>query len=637
MTIIQKTLMAVLTLGIILVILLKPEAQLAYAANGTNETTIMEWQMMWEEPGSERGIEDMMELGDQGDWFQVSASGDYPVVPPNTTSAWIRFKLPEMSQMRPAMELKNMLAQDVVIYIDSAKVYEVHRNYVYDRNIIMVPLSSTEAGQSVYMHLKSQTMRIGLQSPIIIDNHDNMIKEGMRSDITDVVIGSSLVIISSFMLLSVIFLNRAFLPGWVSLFLVMLSIGVMILSYSTFFDKYYPELGNFMYYAFDVASAILIPTLLIFFEKIFGKGPYSLLSRFNRYLLIMMFISLFLMLVSIAWEPFRDIYTPMSMIFLGFEVVVGNIILIGSLIYYCKKKYKEAYIMAIGLGSFTLITLVEMLWYFISDELYAMMFWKYGIIFFLASLIIMLVRRIMRNYETALQYSKQLEVFNNELQRSEKIEMISHLAASIAHEVRNPLQVTRGFLQILRDKSADEKSKNYTKLAIDELDRAAEIITDFLTFAKPDLGEVTRLNLAQELQQIEAILMPFATMQGGVIQLSVEEDLFVKGNTSKFKQALINIIKNSIEALKEDGYVLIQASRTEVPDYLMITIKDNGEGIEEQDIKRLGEPYYSKKSKGTGLGLMVTYRIIEAMQGDIVINSKKGVGTEVCLRLPISN
>jgi signal transduction histidine kinase len=293
--------------------------------------------------------------------------------------------------------------------------------------------------------------------------------------------------------------------------------------------------------------------------------------------------------------------------------------------------------MAIGLGSFTLITLVEMLWYFISDELYAMMFWKYGIIFFLASLIIMLVRRIMRNYETALQYSKQLEVFNNELQRSEKIEMISHLAASIAHEVRNPLQVTRGFLQILRDKSADEKSKNYTKLAIDELDRAAEIITDFLTFAKPDLGEVTRLNLAQELQQIEAILMPFATMQGGVIQLSVEEDLFVKGNTSKFKQALINIIKNSIEALKEDGYVLIQASRTEVPDYLMITIKDNGEGIEEQDIKRLGEPYYSKKSKGTGLGLMVTYRIIEAMQGDIVINSKKGVGTEVCLRLPISN
>ncbi|MHA7967457.1 ATP-binding protein [Paenibacillus sp. CAU 1782] len=637
MTIVQKTLMAVLTLGISLILILAPGAQLTFAANATNETTITEWQMIWEVPGMELGIEEIIELGDAGEWFMVSADGDYPVVPPNITSAWIRFNLPELSQMRPSMELKNMLAQDVVIFIDSAKVYEVHRNYVYDRNTIMVPLFSAEEGESVYIQLKSQTMRIGMQSPVVIDNHDDMIKSGMRGDITDVVIGSSLVIISSFMLLSVIFLNRAFLPGWVSLFLVMLSIGVMILSYSTFFDKYYPELGNFMYYAFDVASAILIPSLLIFFEKIFGKGPYSLLSKFNRYLLIMMFASLFLMLVSIAWEPFRDIYTSISMLFLGFEVIVGNVILIGSLIYYCKKNYKEAYIMAIGLGSFTLITLVEMLWYFISDELYAMMFWKYGIIFFLASLIIMLVRRIMRNYETALQYSKQLEVFNNELQRSEKIEMISHLAASIAHEVRNPLQVTRGFLQILRDKSTEEKSKNYTKLAIDELDRAAEIITDFLTFAKPDLGEVTRLNLAQELQQIEAILMPFATMQGGVIQLSVEEDLFVKGNTSKFKQALINIIKNSIEALREDGFVLIKANRAQEPNYLMITIKDNGEGIDEQDLKRLGEPYYSKKSKGTGLGLMVTYRIIEAMQGDIVISSKKGVGTEVSLRLPISS
>lgn len=635
MSIIQKTLMAVLTLGISLMILLAPGAQLTYAANGTNGNTIIEWQMMWENPGLEWGIEEIIELGDQGDWFVVSANGDYPVVPPDITAAWIRFKLPELSQMRPAMELKNMLAQDVVIYIDSAKVYEVHRNYVYDRNRLMVPLSDDESGKYVFIHLHSQMNRLGLQSAVTVDNHGSMLETMMRSDITDVVIGSSLVIVASFMLLSVIFLNRSFLPGWVSLFLVMLSIGIMILSYSTFFDRYYPKLGNFMYYAFDVSSTILMPTLMVFYEKIFGKGPRSIISKCNRVLIISLIISLSLMVLSLFISFIDDIYSIFSMIYLAFTVIVGNVVLIYALVYYFKKRNREAIIMATGLGSFAFITIAEMVWYFASGKLHAMFYWKFGIIFFLASLIIMLVRRIMRNYETALEYSRQLELFNNELQRSEKIEMISHLAASIAHEVRNPLQVTRGFLQILRDKSTEEKAKGYTKLAIEELDRAAEIITDFLTFAKPDLGEVTRLNVAQELQQIEAILMPFATMQGGVIQLSVDEDLYINGNSSKFKQALINIIKNSIEALNDEGIVSIKVQRSVAPNYLMISIKDNGEGIDEHDLKRLGEPYYSKKSKGTGLGLMVTYRIIEAMQGTISITSTKGVGTEVCLKLPI--
>jgi two-component system, sporulation sensor kinase B len=110
----------------------------------------------------------------------------------------------------------------------------------------------------------------------------------------------------------------------------------------------------------------------------------------------------------------------------------------------------------------------------------------------------------------------------------------------------------------------------------------------------------------------------------------------VRGNSSKFKQALINIIKNSIEALGENGVIEIQAFENKDDNHVVIRIKDNGEGMNESDIKRLGEPYYSKKSKGTGLGLMVTYRIIESMQGTIVYKSIKGNGTEANIFLPVS-
>ena len=94
-------------------------------------------------------------------------------------------------------------------------------------------------------------------------------------------------------------------------------------------------------------------------------------------------------------------------------------------------------------------------------------------------------------------------MFNNELQRSEKMEIISELAASVAHEVRNPLQVTRGFMQLLAQ-NTKQAEKEYFGLALKELDRASGIITDFLTFAKPELENETKLNVYEELKHVKA-------------------------------------------------------------------------------------------------------------------------------------
>ncbi|WP_027093417.1 sensor histidine kinase [Cohnella thermotolerans] len=211
------------------------------------------------------------------------------------------------------------------------------------------------------------------------------------------------------------------------------------------------------------------------------------------------------------------------------------------------------------------------------------------------------------------------------------MKIISDLAASVAHEVRNPLQVTRGFLQLLAGR-AEEKNKPYFDLASNELDRASDIITDFLTFAKPEIDTIRLLNISEELKKIEAMMMPMVAMHGGILHFSSQDNLYFYGNSSKLKQALINIIKNSIEAIEPDGRIEVKAQSEH--DQVVVQITDNGVGMDEEEVSKLGVPFFSTKSKGTGLGLMVTFRIIEVMNGTIKIRSAKGKGTEFTIRFP---
>ncbi|WP_243644255.1 ATP-binding protein [Paenibacillus pinisoli] len=619
-----------IAISLVLLSFLVPWAHL-HAAGEEQVSAITEWQMLWEQPGEEMTIEQVSALGDQDGWFPVKAEGEYPVLPEGIKSAWLKFQLPELSLNRPALNISKLYAKDMLIYIEDSITMERHRNYSYDINEVIVPLSNVESFKTIYVKLVVNIERLGLQNPIEIGEYDDLYRNYIKFDLIDVVLGTGLIFIAFFMMVSMLFLSRRFLPGWNSLFLVMLTIGVMIFTYSSFVDKFFPEYGKVVYILFDVASSLLIPALFSFFEKIFGSGPYGLITKYKTIQKYFIVFYLCLLIASLYSDTISQIYYSVGFIGFTVSILIGNIILLVSLAYQFKSKNKEAMILSTGISIFAGVVLLELLWYFYNNKLYKMFYWKISILFFLASLIIILVRRVMHNYEQAIQYSKQIEIFNNELQRSEKIELISNLAASIAHEVRNPLQVTRGFLQLLGQKSND-RDRSYMTLAIDELDRASEIITDFLTFAKPDLGEVKQIDVSEELQQIAAIIAPLATMSGGSVKLDCDEALLIRGNSSRFKQALINIIKNSIEALGENGKVEINAYKNENND-VVIEVKDNGEGIDPEDLKRLGEPYYSKKTKGTGLGLMVTYRIIEAMNGNLKFESTKGIGTEAYITI----
>jgi two-component system, sporulation sensor kinase B len=286
---------------------------------------------------------------------------------------------------------------------------------------------------------------------------------------------------------------------------------------------------------------------------------------------------------------------------------------------------KQKILLSFVLSAFSgmLMIIMVRLLYDVSDS-----FWTMWLVYLPIQPLSMLLTCYLRE---ALQANIEVR---KRIIRAEKMEVVSHLAASISHEVRNPLTASRGFMQLLEQHHLPlEKRKEYIRIAIEELDRAEAIITDYLTFAKPAPECVEKLNVKTEIERVIDILRPLANMNSVEIQTSLIP-FNVKGEREKFQQCLLNIMKNAIEAMPSGGLLDIYVSLDK--NNVLIRISDTGVGMTEEQIERLGEPYFTTKgTKGTGLGMMVVYRIIESMNGTIKITSEVNKGTQVSVYLPL--
>ncbi|MFE8694859.1 ATP-binding protein [Cytobacillus sp. FJAT-53684] len=225
-------------------------------------------------------------------------------------------------------------------------------------------------------------------------------------------------------------------------------------------------------------------------------------------------------------------------------------------------------------------------------------------------------------------------VLQLEAVKFEKMEIVSHLAASISHEVRNPLTAVIGFLQLIgENERTNEKSKAYAMYAIEEASRASDIINDYLTFAKPHINVECLMNIDSEIKKCQDILRPLTLKQNVDIDTFFQHEGSIKGDPHKFHQVLLNIFKNSIEAMPDGGILTIQTFENHAQ--IQIKITDTGYGMKPEHIARLGEPYFSLKGqKGTGLGMMVVYRIVESMKGTVTVTSEVDIGTSITLSFP---
>ncbi|WP_163103485.1 sensor histidine kinase [Peribacillus alkalitolerans] len=227
------------------------------------------------------------------------------------------------------------------------------------------------------------------------------------------------------------------------------------------------------------------------------------------------------------------------------------------------------------------------------------------------------------------------QALRQELQRADKLNVISQLAASVAHEVRNPMTSVRGFLQLMNDDTNLLPSqKNYIRIALNELDHAQSIINDYLSLAKPHTEGLAWINITEELKNIIELMSSYSNIQNISIHKSVQDALFVKGNKAEIKQVLVNIIKNGIEAMESGGSITVNAY--DINDSIKIEIIDNGKGMTKAQLKQLGTPFYSTKEKGTGVGLTISFQIIQSMKGTILVNSEIGKGTTFTIQIPKS-
>jgi two-component system sporulation sensor kinase B len=218
---------------------------------------------------------------------------------------------------------------------------------------------------------------------------------------------------------------------------------------------------------------------------------------------------------------------------------------------------------------------------------------------------------------------------------SEKLNVISELSASVSHEIRNPLTVTSGFLQLLnKSKTLTQEEKGYIEFSLKELNRAEKIVSDFLAFAKPQSENMVYSNFREETEYVKNIIIPYANMHKVDVQFSFHNSLNTRYDKNQIQQCLINLVKNGIESMKEKGGILSLDVSGEDKN-IIIKIKDTGIGMTREEISRLGKPYYSTKKEGTGLGMLMVYSAINKVRGKIKVESVKGKGTTFLITIPV--
>ncbi|MCC3378066.1 PAS domain S-box protein [Paenibacillus farraposensis] len=219
------------------------------------------------------------------------------------------------------------------------------------------------------------------------------------------------------------------------------------------------------------------------------------------------------------------------------------------------------------------------------------------------------------------------------LRRSEKLTTVGQLAAGVAHEIRNPLTTLRGFLQLQQQNQSLNLKHN--DIMMSELDRINLIVSEFLILAKPQAVHFQKKDVRYIVSDVISLLDSQAHLLGIVFNLQLtEEPALVYAEGNQLKQVFINLLKNSMEAMGKGGTITIRLFLE--GENVKIFIRDQGTGIPAEMLSKLGEPFFTNKETGTGLGLMVSQRIIQSHKGTLDIESTEGEGTTALVQLPIA-
>lgn len=213
----------------------------------------------------------------------------------------------------------------------------------------------------------------------------------------------------------------------------------------------------------------------------------------------------------------------------------------------------------------------------------------------------------------------------------EKLQVLGEFAAGIAHEIRNPLTTIKGFIDMLRN-TDDDKRETYINIAKREINHIEQIIAKFMILAKPQIQNKNKINLQHLVDEVIQYLSYRGYFDHVDLSFNVQETIDFFCEPFLIKEVFNNLLINAVEAKATKITINLKREKH----HIHFEIIDNGIGIEEHRLKKIGEPFYSNKEKGIGLGLTIVNRIITEYKGKIEFHSKDGSGTMVFIQLPIS-
>jgi two-component system sensor histidine kinase HydH len=229
---------------------------------------------------------------------------------------------------------------------------------------------------------------------------------------------------------------------------------------------------------------------------------------------------------------------------------------------------------------------------------------------------------------------RQIRDLEEQVRQSEKLAAVGRLAAGVAHEVRNPLSSMRGLARFLaRDMDVASREAEYLKVMVGEIDRINRVVTGLLDFARPRQPELTSVDINDLLRHTLGLVADDARHQAVDIHEDLAEDsLNALADRDQAIQAVLNVLLNGIEAMPDGGRLEVRTYAES--GHVVVSIEDSGPGVSPEDRSQLFDPFYTTKKSGTGLGLALVARIMEAHHGRVMVGGQVGLGTIFSLYFP---
>ena len=250
-------------------------------------------------------------------------------------------------------------------------------------------------------------------------------------------------------------------------------------------------------------------------------------------------------------------------------------------------------------------------------------------------------RNTVRGIIFVFQDITKIIEMEEQVRRQERLATVGGLAAGIAHEIRNPLASLSGSIQVLRgEMELTEDNKRLMDIVVRETDRLNTIITEFLEYARPKATQTEQIELRSILDETIMLLKNSRDFHDNVlVTRNIDPPIILKGDAQRLRQVFWNLLINACQAMPNGGALTITAtlvsSAKKDKTVCEIVISDTGQGIGQEYLDKIFDPFYTTKTGGTGLGLAIAYRIIEEHRGTILVQSEPGKGSHFFIRLPV--